>query len=124
MRYRTGLSEWADQNWRLLLDEMKLAHPAVSATVCSDMNGFLPTHRTERSREPTGKKAHDDAYCRNGRIVIGPMTKKAKASDDVSQMAVYRHVGDGSAYKIVQNVYVPLIIDGSRWGDVELAYYI
>ncbi len=124
VRYKSRLTQWADENWRLLLDEMKRAHPAVSATVCSDMNGFLPTHRTERSLEPTGEKAHDDAYCRNGRIVIGPMTKKAKASEDDYQMAVYRHVGDGSAYKIVRNVYVPLIIDGRRWGDVELAYSI
>lgn len=121
-RYRTRLTPWADGNWRPLLDEMKNADPAITAVVCSDINGFLPTHRTERSRKPTGDKAHDDAFCRNGRISIGPMTIKAKQSDDAYQMAVYRHVGDGQSYAIVRNVYVPLIIEGRRWGDVELAY--
>ena len=31
-------------------------------------------------------------------------------------MAVYRHEGDGKTFKIVRNVYVPLRINGRRWG--------
>ena len=37
-------------------------------------------------------------------------------------MAVYRQEGDGTSYKVVRNVYVPLTIGGRRWGDLELAY--
>ena len=39
-------------------------------------------------------------------------------------MAVYRHEGDGETYNIVRNVYVPLRINGQRWGDFEIAYVI
>ena len=39
-------------------------------------------------------------------------------------MAVYRQEGDGRTYEIVRNVYVPLVIDGRRWGDFELAYVL
>ena len=37
-------------------------------------------------------------------------------------MAVYRQEGDGRAYKVVRNVYLPLHFAGRRWGDLELAY--
>lgn len=37
-------------------------------------------------------------------------------------MAVYRQEGDGQTYQVVRNVYVPLVINGRRWGDFELAY--
>jgi methyl-accepting chemotaxis protein len=88
------------------------------------MQGFLPTHITDRSRAPTGDLAHDTKYCRNGRILLDAIDRKAKASTDPYMMAVYRQEGDGRTYEIVRNVYVPLVIDGRRWGDFELAYVL
>ena len=74
------------------------------------------------SREPTGDLAHDTKYCRNGRILFDPLDQKAKVSDAPYMMAVYRQEGDGTRYYVVRNVYVPLYINGDRWGDFEFAY--
>ncbi|MEE4153664.1 MAG: methyl-accepting chemotaxis protein [Erythrobacter sp.] len=120
--YRTRLSDWAHAEWRPILDRAKASDPKVLATACTDMNGFLPTHLTERSRKPTGDVAHDTQFCRNGRIILEPIDRKAKASNAPYMMAVYRQEGDGNRYVVVRNVYVPLVIDGRRWGDLELAY--
>ncbi len=120
--FRTRLSDWADEEWRPVLDRAKTNDPRVLAAACTDMNGFLPTHLTERSREPTGDLAHDTKYCRNGRIILDPIDRKAKASEAPYMMAVYRQEGDGQTYQVVRNVYVPLVFNGQRWGDFELAY--
>jgi hypothetical protein len=37
-------------------------------------------------------------------------------------MAVYRQEGDGRNHVVVRNVYIPLIVNGRRWGDFEVAY--
>lgn len=121
-RYRTGLSDWADRNWRPVLDRNSNEGTPVLMCSQSDMNGFLPTHVTFRSREPTGDLAHDTEFCRNGRILFDALDQKAKQSTAPYMMAVYRQEGDGQQYLIVRNVYVPLIINGRRWGDLELAY--
>ncbi len=121
-RFRTRLSDWAHREWRPFLDSAKAGDSRVLAAACTDMNGFLPTHLTERSREPTGDLAHDTTYCRNGRIILAPIDRKAKASQAPYMMAVYRQEGDGETYQVVRNVYVPLVINGRRWGDFELAY--
>lgn len=121
-RYRTGLCSWADRNWRPILDRVKASDSQYSAVICSDRNGFLPTHRSDRSLEPTGDPEYDNIYCRNGRISIGPLTKRAKANQAKYMMAVYRHVGDDGTNSAVRNVYVPLLINGRRWGDFEIAY--
>ena len=94
--------------------------------MCSqaDMNGFLPTHVSDRSRQPTGDLAHDTKYCRNGRILFDAIDRKAKASTAPFMMAVYRQEGDGINYVTVRNVYMPAIIGGRRWGDVEVAYQL
>jgi methyl-accepting chemotaxis protein len=120
--YRTRLTEWAHAEWRPFLDRAKANDRRVLAAACTDMNGFLPTHLTERSRTPTGDINHDTQFCRNGRIMLEAIDRKAKASGAPYMMAVYRQEGDGNSYVVVRNVYVPLVIGGRRWGDFELAY--
>ena len=120
--YRTQLSDWADQNWRPIFDEVVKQGGFVRMCSCNDMNGFLPTHTSDRSRTPTGDLTHDTKYCRNGRIILEGTDLSAKKSTDPYMMAVYRQEGDGKKYEIVRNVYVPLFINGRRWGDFEFAY--
>lgn len=123
-RFRTSLSDWADAHWRPVLDEIASFDSRVLASVCSGMDGFLPTHITRFSREPTGDVAHDTQFCRNGRIIFGDCDADAKRSSAPFFMAVYRHEGDGSRYEVTRNVYVPLEFNGRRWGDLEVAYII
>ncbi|AWW74736.1 chemotaxis protein [Erythrobacter sp. KY5] len=121
-RYRTSLNHWADRNLRPILDSVKKSDTNIIATTCTDTKGYLPTHLTEMSREPTGDVAHDTKFCRNGRILWGPMDRKAKVSTAPFMMGVYRQEGDGTTYQVVRNVYIPIYINGRRWGDYEIAY--
>ncbi|WP_374405692.1 methyl-accepting chemotaxis protein [Pelagerythrobacter sp.] len=121
-RFRTALMDWAHEHWRPLLDRAPKEIGPVMAAACTDMNGYLPTHLTRHSQEPTGDLAHDTRYCRNGRIILDAIDHKAKRSGDAYMMAVYRQEGDGKTYRVVRNVYVPVFVAGRRWGDFELAY--
>lgn len=122
VRYATRLMPWADARWRPVLDRISESDNRIMAAACTDMNGHLPTHLSRFSRPPTGDRAHDTQFCRNGRKILDPIDRKSKESSAPYMMAVYRQEGDGRSYKVVRNVYVPLVIDGRRWGDLELAY--
>lgn len=123
-RFQTSLMEWADENWRSILDRAAGGDMRVLAAACTDMNGYLPTHLSEYSCAPTGDLTHDTAFCRNGRILLGTIDRKAKLSTAPYMMAVYRQENDGRTYRIMRNVYRPLFIGGRRWGDFELAYQL
>ncbi len=124
-RYRTRLTDWADRVWQPLFEEVKAQYPdAILSVVCSSHEGFLPTHLRQYSQAPTGDLAHDTRYCRNGRQLFDGVDIVAKASEQDYMMAVYRHEGDGKTHQTVRNVYVPLRINGRRWGDFEVAYVI
>jgi methyl-accepting chemotaxis protein len=124
-RFTTRLTRWAEQHWQPIIEEMKARRPeAILSCVPTSREGFLPIHLKEFSRQPTGDLAHDTKYCRNGRILIGGIDDIAKASEQDYMMAVYRHEGDGKTFTTVRNVYVPLRINGRRWGDAEIAYVI
>ena len=81
-------------------------------------------HSTERSRKPTGDVDHDTAWCRNGRKILGGSEKRAKASNQPYLTAVHRQEAAGNTFYVVRTVYVPLVICGERWGDIELAYIL
>lgn len=123
-RYRTRLMDWAHAHWRPILDRVDSGDDRVRAAACTDMNGYLPTHLTKHSQRPTGDLIHDTRNCRNGRKIFDPIDKKAKESSAPYMMAVYRQEGDGQTYQVVRNVYVPMYVDGRRWGDLELAYVL
>ncbi len=123
-RFKTRLWDWAQTHWRPLLDEIASFDSRVISTACTSRDGYLPTHLSIYSREPTGDIAHDTKYCRHGRRFFDKIDAKAKSSDEPFFMAVYRREGDGSYYDVVRNVYVPLIFHGRRWGDLEISYRI
>ena len=122
--YRNRFCDWADANWRPVLDRIKASDPNIVATVCDDRNGFLPTHLTDRSRAPTGNYAHDLQFCRNGRMIFNAIDKRIKSGDAPFAMAVYRYEGDGSQYRVVRLASVPIVINGRRWGDYEISYVL
>ncbi len=121
-RYRNRMMDWAHDNWRPLLDRCESADSRIVAAACTDVNGYLPAHLSVCSQKPTGDITHDTKFCRNGRIILDPIDQKAKQSTAPYMMAVYRQEGDGKTYHVVRNVYVPMFIDGRRWGDFEIAY--
>ncbi|MXP09553.1 chemotaxis protein [Altererythrobacter halimionae] len=121
-RFRNRMMDWAYDHWRPLLDREESRDPRVVAAACTDMNGYLPAHLTKCSQQPTGDVTHDTKFCRNGRIILDPIDQKSKKSTAPYMMAVYRQEGDGKTYHVVRNVYVPIFIEGRRWGDFELAY--
>ncbi len=121
-RFRTKLSDWADQHWRPLLDRVVAEHTEIMMCVASDQRGFLPTHLTENSRQPTGDPAHDIKHCRNGLFIFGRLDQKAKASDAAYTMGVARQYMDEGTYQVIRIALVPVTIDGRRWGDIVLTY--
>jgi methyl-accepting chemotaxis protein len=125
VRFTSRLTYWAEQNWQPILEAVKATNQdRILSVVCSSRTGFLPVHLKEFSRQAIGELAHDTKYCRNGRVLFEGVDLIAKASEQDYMMAVYRHEGDGKTYKIVRNVYVPLRINGQRWGDFEIAYEV
>ena len=123
-RFDTRAVAFADAAWRPELDRIVDSDPAIISTACTDVNGYLPTHTTRYSRPPTGSPAHDAAYCRNRRILADETDRIAKASTKPFHIAVFRRDRDDGGYDVVRNVYVPMFINGRRWGDFEIAYRV
>ncbi|PZO90804.1 MAG: chemotaxis protein [Sphingomonas sanxanigenens] len=121
-RFNNRFNDFADRYLRPVIDEVTAAHADVEGSVCSDINGYLPTHQTSRSQEPrAGDVEWNNARCRNRRILLDDATARAIKSDAPYLMAVYRYER-GDEFSLLKNVFVPLYFNGRRWGNFEIAY--
>jgi methyl-accepting chemotaxis protein len=121
VQYNVRFNEAADRLVRPILDRTKTADGRIIGSAIGDMNGYLPTHLSERSHPQGPDPVWNDEHCRNRRMLIDDTTRMALASDRPATLATYR-MELGDKYIPVKNVFVPLWIKGRRWGNFELAY--
>jgi methyl-accepting chemotaxis protein len=100
---------------------VKASDSRIIGSAIGDVNGYLPTHLTERSHPQGPDPVWNDEHCRNKRILIDDTTRMALASEKPATLATYR-MELGDKFIPVKNVFVPLWIKGRRWGNFELAY--
>ncbi len=120
-QYDNRLNEYADRCIRPIFDEVMGSKAQIMSSDMSDMNGYLPTHISERSQPQGPDPVWYDAHCRNRRIIMDEVSRKALDSNQPSMLAAYR-IELGDRYVAVKNVFVPLYFAGRRWGNYELAY--
>ncbi len=120
-QFLTRFCDYADRHVQPLIDQIKAGDPRVIGCTIGDMNGYLPTHLSERSKPQGNDPVWNDANCRNRRVLIDDQTRFALKSDNPATLMTYR-MTLGDAGIAVKNVYVPLRIKGQRWGNFELAY--
>ena len=121
-QYATGFCDFADARVRPVLDRLMGSDARHIGCVMSDINGYLPTHVSDRSQPQGPDPKWNAEYCRNRRNFIDDATRRAIESDNEAMLVTYRmDLGEGR-YLPVKNVFVPMYIAGRRWGNFELAY--
>ena len=122
VQYETRFCAFADEHIRPILDRIKNADPRHIAGAVTDINGYLPTHISERSQPQSPDPEWNAKFCRNRRNFMDDATRRAVESDKEAMLVTYRmDLGQGR-YLPVKNVFVPLYVNGRRWGNFELAY--
>ncbi len=121
-QYETRFCDYADRHVQPLLDRLQASDSRHIACVMSDINGYLPTHVSARAQPQSDDPVWNAQFCRNRRNFIDDATRRAIASEQDAMLVTYRmDLGQGR-YLPVKTVFVPLTINGRRWGNFELAY--
>jgi len=120
-QYENGFAEFAHAYVRPVLDTFKLREPRIIGSAITNLDGYLPTHLSERSQTPGPDPVWNDEHCRNKRIFMDEQTRLAIESERPAMLMTYR-MELGDRYIPVKNVFVPIYFKGRRWGNFELAY--
>lgn len=125
VQYMTRFVPFADAHLRPLFDRQSGWDKAIVGCCLVDMNGFLPTHISERSQaQRSGARQHNVEFCRNRQIFMDSQTRHALDHESDFFLYTYRQdLGEGR-YRALRSVLVPMRFNGRRWGLYELGYLI
>lgn len=125
VQYDNGFADFADLHIRPILDRWTHQNKAVVGCCLVDMNGYLPTHITERSQSPIpGERLRNLEVSRNRQIFMDNQTRRALDGDDDYFLFAYRQdLGEGR-FRALRSVFVPLYFAGRKWGLYEVGYLI
>jgi methyl-accepting chemotaxis protein len=125
VQYNNRFAEFADHHVRPILDRYTSRNGAVVGCCLVDMNGYLPTHITERSQEQIpGERLRNLEFSRNRQIFMDAQTRRALDGEGDFFLFAYRQdLGEGR-FRALRSVFVPLTFAGRRWGLYELGYLL
>ncbi len=125
LQFENGFTHFADAALRPLLDRRTAQDRAIVGCCLVDMNGYLPTHVTERSHpQRAGQLLWNMEHARNRRIFMDNQTRRALDGEGDFFLFTYRQdLGEGR-YRALRSVFVPLHFRGRRWGLYEVGYLI
>lgn len=125
VQYDNGFANFADLRIRPILDRYTNHNRPVVGCCLVDMNGFLPTHITERSQpQQQGERRRNLEFSRNRQIFMDTQTRRALDGSAPYFVYAYRQdLGEGR-FRALRSVFVPLSFAGRRWGLYELGYLL
>ena len=124
-QYDNGFADFADRHVRPILDRYTRENRSVVGCCLVDMNGYLPTHISERSQAPRpGQRLHNLEFARNRQIFMDGQTRRALDGHAEFFLFAYRQdLGEGR-FRALRSVFVPLYFAGRKWGLYELGFLI
>jgi len=125
VQYDNGFADFADRHIRPILDRYTHQNKSVVGCCLVDMNGYLPTHITERSQgQIPGDRLRNLEFARNRQIFMDGQTRRALDGSGEFFLFAYRQdLGDGR-FRALRSVFVPLGFRGRKWGLYEVGYLI
>ena len=125
VQYDNRFADFADRRIRPVLDRRTGQDNAIVGCCLVDMNGYLPTHISQRSMpQRFGDRRWNLENSRNRQKFMDNQTRRALDSEGDFFLFTYRQdLGDGR-YRALRSVLVPLMFEGRRWGLYELGYLI
>ena len=120
-QYDNRFADFAHAHVRPIIDRFRARESRIIGSAITNVDGYLPTHLSERSQAPGPDPVWNDEHCRNKRIFMDEQTRLAIESERPAMLMTYR-MELGDRYIAVKNVFVPLFFKGRRWGNFELAY--
>jgi methyl-accepting chemotaxis protein len=123
-QFTNRFNSFADAFIQPVLDRVaKMDEARILGAAATDINAYLPTHVSWKCQpQRPGNPAWNAENCRNRRFFMDDATARAIAFEGDFMLVTYCQDLGQDRYRAVKSVFVPLWINGRRWGNFEMAF--
>lgn len=117
-KYSTSFDQLTDRLLPPLQEAFLAAHPEAIYAICTDRNGYVPTHNKCFSQPLTGDPAKDLASNRTKRIFNDRTGARCGTNTEPLLIQTYKR----DTGEVMHDLSVPIFIQGRHWGGFRVGY--
>jgi methyl-accepting chemotaxis protein len=121
-QYLTRFAEFTDRVLPAIQEPLRTIDPRVTFGICTDRNGYIPTHRARVSKPQGPDPVWNAANCRNRRIFNDRTGLTCARNTEPFVVQTYRRDMGGGSYVMMKDVSAPIWIRGRHWGGFRIGY--
>lgn len=121
-QFRARFTDFTDAVLPAIQEPMLAFSDKVVFCAAIDPNGYLPTHNKRFSQPQGDNPEWNAANARNRRMFDDRVGLKAGRNTQPFLLQVYRRDMGGGKFVMMKDLSAPIIVDGSHWGGLRVAY--
>ncbi|PCI22002.1 MAG: chemotaxis protein, partial [Piscirickettsiaceae bacterium] len=117
-KYKTKFDDFCDANLPSIQERYLTENPELVYSICTDPNGYVPTHNNIFAKPPTGDYNTDLLHSRSKRLFNDPTGIRCGSHTQDFLLQTYKR----DTGEIFHDLSVPIYVNGQHWGGVRVGY--
>jgi methyl-accepting chemotaxis protein len=121
-QHLTRFTEFCDRVLPEIQEPLLRVDPRVAFAICTDRNGYVPTHMNRVSQPQGADPVWNAAHCRNRRIFGDRTGLTCGRNTEPFIVQTYRRDMGGGTFVMMKDTSAPIWVNGRHWGGFRIGY--
>jgi methyl-accepting chemotaxis protein len=117
-KFKTKYDDFCDANLPLIQEKYLQNTAGLAYVICTDPNGYVPTHNNVFAKPPVGDYETDLVNSRSKRLFKDPTGIRCGSHTQDFLLQTYKR----DTGEIFHDLSVPVFVNGQHWGGVRIGY--
>jgi methyl-accepting chemotaxis protein len=117
-KFKSRFDDFTDQAMVPLQEGLLSQHDWLVYGICTDRNGYVPTHNRVFSQPLTGDEQVDFLHNRSKRVFDDPVGKRCGSHEQLFLLQTYRR----DTGELMHDISAPIYVKGRHWGGFRIGY--
>ena len=116
--FNSAFDAFCDQVLPAVQEAVLAEHKAIVFSICTNLDGYVPTHNNKFAKPPTGTYAVDLVNSRSKRIFNDPTGIRCGSHNKQMLLQTYKR----DTGETMHDLSVPVYVGGQHWGGFRMGY--
>jgi methyl-accepting chemotaxis protein len=121
-QHLTRFTAFCDRVLPEIQEPVRGVDPRVAFAICTDRNGYVPTHMARVSQPQGDDPVWNAAHCRNRRIFGDRTGLTCGRNTEPFIVQTYRRDMGGGNFVMMKDASAPIWVNGRHWGGFRIGY--
>jgi methyl-accepting chemotaxis protein len=117
-KFKTRYDDFCDASLPLIQEKFLQSTQGLAYAICTDPNGYVPTHNNVFAKPPVGNYQTDLVNSRSKRLFKDPTGIRCGSHTQDFLLQTYKR----DTGEVFHDLSVPIYVNGQHWGGIRMGY--